>query len=314
MQSKDSVLPTDDEGVSEEAEEHWQAWKVFSLDAYARFQATLEQIRRRHPGLTRYDIVERIDAAKGTFAWHWGSASEVRESINSLNAWGVRLHEWQAWNDVVSGYEEKEDKWDILHHFLEPVAYYCMLQPSSFADRLVLTAENLLHQANQSVNPDEPDHLMQDDQPDKHLRRSDRRTQLSTLGRRWKTFAAFRQKLSALNGKGYSKLTRNFRDLAAHSFSPRLLLGHVSRAIRSIEPHMDMVRQADGSYLRTEHPTKKVVSYAMSTHEPLSLEETYKANLAEYQRARVAMERLITLTEELCDEVDRKSVNAGTAP
>jgi len=195
-QSEDKIRPIEEEPalpISEEAEEQWLKWKFFSLDAYARYQEALEQIRRRHPGLTSYDIVERVDAARGTFAWWWAAASELRETINSLNAWAVRVHEWQAWNGMLSNYENQEDKLEVLHHFLEPVVFYCMLQPSSFADRLALTAENALHQANQHTSSDEPDRLAQDERPDKHLRRADRRKQLGRLGKRWTNFRAFQQ-------------------------------------------------------------------------------------------------------------------------
>ncbi|WP_152668245.1 hypothetical protein, partial [Xanthomonas hortorum] len=144
-------MPTDNE-----TEEHWRCWQSFSLEAYTRFQTALERHRDRHPSLTSYDIVQKVNETKGTFAWFWGASSEVQESINLLNAWGIRIHEWSAWNNVVSNYQEEERKWEILNHFLEPIAFYCMLQPSSFADRLALTAENLIHQANQFVSPEEP--------------------------------------------------------------------------------------------------------------------------------------------------------------
>lgn len=297
--------------VSREAEERWQAWKAFSFEAYACYHDTIESIRWRHPGLTSYDIVERIDATKGTFAWHWGAANEVRESINSLNAWGVRLHEWRAWNHVVSSYDDEDKQWDILHHFLEPVAYYCMLQPSGFADRLALTAENLLHQANRRVFPDEPDQLAQDAQPDKRLRRSERRRQLGALGMRWSKFPAFQQALAVLDGDEYRRLTRNYRNLATHSFSPRFMLGDVCRAVRSIVPRKDMVRQNDGSYIYTEHATEKMVAYTMGCQQPLALAESYEANVAEYRRARNAINYFISLAEELCDQIDHMDVKGA---
>lgn len=306
-QSNNRGQPIHDENthpISKGADEQRQTWAAFLLDAYVRYQDTVERTRRPYPGLTNYDIIVRINAVNGTRAWLWGSASEVRETINSLNAWGVRLHQWQAWNDVVSSYAAEEDGWKVLHHFLEPVAFYCMFQPSSFADRLRLTAENLLHQANQRTAPEEPDHLVQDARPGKFLRRPDQRKQLGKLGHRWLTFPVFQQALYALNGDQYRQLTRNYRDLAAHAFSPHLMMGHITRATRSIVPQTYIVRQDDGSYLPTEHPIKKAASYARVCQEPLSLEETFKANLAEYELARKAIESFITLARELCDAID----------
>lgn len=249
--------------------------------------------------------MERADSTRGTFAWWWGAAGEIRETINSINAWGVRLHEWAAWNRVVDGYGDRDDRWDVLNHFVEPIAFFCMLQPSSFADRLALAAETLLHQANRRVFPHEPDRLDQDARPGRPLRRSDRRKQLSRLGQHWTKFGAFQQVLHALDGDDYRRLTRNFRDLASHSFSPRFMLGHITRAIRSTGPYQELVQQSDGSYQHVDHPTKKSVSYAMSSLEPLALDTAHDANLAEYRRARNAMECFAELVDQLCDKMDQ---------
>jgi len=114
--------------------------------------------------------------------WGWGAVGEVLETINSLNAWGVRLHEWGAWNQVVDSYEDEMDRWEVLYHFLEPLASICMIQPSGFADRLALAAETVLHQANMIVDPTIRDQLDQDTlKPGQSLRRSDRKKQLKRL-------------------------------------------------------------------------------------------------------------------------------------
>lgn len=283
----------------------WEAWRAMTLEAYERFHAVLEQHRTEHPGLTRYIAVDRAETTRGTSAWWWGASSEVRETINSINAWGVRLHEWAAWNQVLDSYSDRNERWDVLNHFVEPMAFFCMLQPSSFADRLSLAAETLLHQANRRVSPDEPDRLDQDARPGKPLRRSDRRRQLNRLGKGWKCFSSFQQALHALDGHEYRRLTHNFRDLASHSFSPRFMLGQINRAIRSIGPYHELQLQPDGCYKQVDHPTRKVVSYAMSSLEPLPLDAAHEANLAEYRRARNAIECFAKLIDELCDWMDK---------
>lgn len=217
----------------------------------------------------------------------------------------MRLHEWGAWNIVIDCYELEDDRWEVLSQFVEPLAFFCMLQPSSLADRLTVASETLLHQANQFVFPDEPDHLDQDNlPPGKTLRRSDRRKQLARLGKQWTKFGAFREALGAMDGKDYQHLTRNFRDLSAHSFAPRLMIGQVVRAIRSIVPSTEMVAQPDGTYLPIEHPAKKGVSYAAHAMPPLDLNATRAVNLAEYQKAVAAMRAFSSLICELCDRMD----------
>ncbi|PZQ33263.1 MAG: hypothetical protein DI562_02010 [Stenotrophomonas acidaminiphila] len=301
----ESEEPTSKPSDTQSVAQHWASWRSLSTQAYAKFQAALEADQMGHPGLTDYAPADRAEGTQGTFAWWWGAGSEIRETINSINAWSVRLHEWSAWNRVVDAYGERDERWDVVSHFVEPIAFFCMLQPSSFADRLALTAETMLHQANRRVLSDYPDQLDQDARPGKPLRRSDRRKQLGRLGQHWARFGAFQQSLHALDGDTYRRLSCNFRDLASHSFSPRLMLGHISRAIRSIGPYQDLVEQPGGGYQFVDHPTKKAVSYAMSSLEPLPLGATYEANRGEFSRARSAMERFAELVEEVCSRMDQ---------
>lgn len=298
-----------DGASSEDDEKHWKEWKALTIEAYGRCHAVLEAERGRHPGLTPHAVSDRAGQASGTFAWWWGASGEIGETINTMNAWGSRLHEWAAWNDVVESYENENDRWELLHHFVEPIAFFCMLQPSSFADRLALTSEFLLHQANQRLSPKEPDRLDQDAHPGKPMRRSDRRKQIGRLGKRWQQFKPFQQALQALDGADYRYLTRDFRNLFSHSFSPRLMLGFVQRATRSFGPLQEMLLQPDGTILEVDHPTKRAVTYAMNSLEPLALDKAHEANLAEYQRARSAIECFIALVDEMCGQMGQKPAN-----
>lgn len=73
-------MPTDNE-----TEEHWRCWQSFSLEAYTRFQTALERHRDRHPGLTSYDIVQKVNETKGTFVWFWElPAKSKRASTYSM--------------------------------------------------------------------------------------------------------------------------------------------------------------------------------------------------------------------------------------
>lgn len=306
---------TDPHTETESAEDaDWEKWRALTSEAYARFHERIVANRSRFPGLSDYAPAERARTTSGTFAWWWGASGEIQETINAVNAWGMRLHEWGAWSQVVDSYESDENRWELLYHFVEPVAFFCMLQPSSLADRLTVASETLLHQANCRVFPDEPDRLDQDNlKPGQILRRSDRRKQLNRLGRRWSTFGAFRDALGAMDGSEYQRVTRNFRDLSAHSFAPRFMVGQVIRAIRSVVPWQEMVAQPDGTHLLVDHPTRKGVQYGMRAMEPLSLDVTCSANLAEYQKALIAMKAFAALVYELCDQMDALPKNGAAA-
>src|SRR5690606_30038070 len=131
----------------------------------------------------------------------------------------------------------------------------------------------LLHQANQYIWPEEPDRLDQDALPlGQRLNRNARKKQLGRLGERWLAYSDFKQALNALDSKKYRSETRNFRNLTAHSFAPRLMMGHISRAIRSIVPRKELVEQPDGSFSQVGHPTRTSVEYAMSDAAPLPLD------------------------------------------
>lgn len=292
------TTPTEDSGDPSES------WRVLMEDAYRRFHDRRLIIRPNFPPIASFAATDRMKAAPGNMQWGWGAVGEVLETINSLNAWGVRLHEWGAWNQVVDSYEDEMDRWEVLYHFLEPLASICMIQPSGFADRLALAAETVLHQANMIVDPTIRDQLDQDTlKPGQSLRRSDRKKQLKRLGKPWATFPAFRDAHAALDSDGYQEATLNFRDLSAHSFPPHLMLGQVARAVRTIVPWPELVEQPDGSFLPIEHPTKKCVQYAMQTMWPLDLAKTRAVNLAEYRKALAAFDAFSALIDELCDRM-----------
>lgn len=283
----------------------WRSWRSLAIEAQERFHEVLLANSQRFPGLVDYAIVERAQAASGTPAWSWGAAAEIQETINSVNAWGMRLHEWSAWNLVVDSYESEEDKWEILYHFVEPLAFFCMLQPSAVSDRLMLVSETLLHQANCRVFPEYPDRLDQDSLKSwQILRRSERIKQVNRLGKHWKNFSVFRDALDAINNSEYRMLSRNFRDRSAHSFAPRFMMGQIMRAVRSIAPWQEKVAQPSGGYFLVDHPSKKCVRYEMVAVEPFPLNVACSASLAEYQKILTAMNAFSRLVSEICDEMD----------
>ncbi|MDO9623783.1 MAG: hypothetical protein Q7J46_07315 [Pseudomonas sp.] len=285
--------------------EGWIAWRNLTTEAMGRFHEQLLASVSRAPGLVGYEAAKRARAANGNFAWSWGAAAEIQETTNTINSWGVHLHDWCAWNAVVESFETDEDKGQLLHHFVNPLAFFCMHQPSALSDRLMLLTETLLHQANCLVEPGYVDRLDQDGlRPGQGLRRSDRRKQVIHLGHRWTRFNGFLAALDAMNDSAYRKLSRNFRDLSVHSFAPRFMVGQIMRAVRSIEPWQEIVEQPGGGSLLVDHPTKKCVSYTMAVLEPFPLRDAFSSSLSEYQKVLAAMSAFSELLEEICDGMD----------
>ncbi|WP_256647062.1 hypothetical protein [Thermomonas paludicola] len=301
----DSTEPTSDDGG-------WERRRQLSIEAHRRYLDELLAIRSEYPGMTDYAASKRAGATKGTMPWVWSAEGELCETINSMNAWGGALHSWKAWNRVVASYGDLDDRWTILSDQIEPLAFFCMLQPSCLADRIAVVAEALLHQANIAVSPGYKDRLDQD--RGGLFRRKDRRAQLNRLGQPWMAYPVFGTALADMDGPTYRQLTRNFRDLSAHSFAPRLMIGEISRAIRKIVPWTDLVEQSDGTFVDVPHATRKMVQYGMSSIQPLPLEATLAANLAEYVKAQKTMAALAVLIDELCDCIDATPTSAPPPP
>ncbi len=249
-----------------------------------------------------YSVVEKATEAKGGLAWDWGVPSEIRETINEINSWCSRLHEWRTWLNLLPEYEDdgKNDAWEIQSHFIEPLAFYSLFQPSAVAERIIEITENAMHQANCHIFPDVKDKLDQDDlKPGQPLSFKARKAQLDRLGSRWENYQVFKDLWAQIDSKGYRESIKNFRNLASHSIAPRFGFGEIGRAFRSIVPDQEMVQLPDGLYKPVNHPSKKMISYAIGVQEPLSHELIYEANLQEFMRVQRCMLAFDKLIEEM---------------
>jgi hypothetical protein len=291
------------------------SWKDLLIGAYARFHEHVELARSDFPGLVGYEIGDVVAAASGNAAWKFGIPEKIREITNITNAWGMRLHEWGIWQRVLDGYSNADERWEIQYHFVEPIAHFCLFQPSGFADRLVEVAEDALHQANLRVIPGYRDVLDQDSRdPPGRLNRRQQLKQLELLGCRWTAFPAFLQHYREVNSD-YRQRTRNFRNLAAHSFAPRFELGIIGTATRSIANARELVPQGDGSFVSSEVPGRKCVQYDFGLLQPFSLSQARSDNLAEYKHTLTTMSAFAQLIEELCHSMNNtRAVAPRTVP
>ena len=179
-------------------------WRKLLIRAYARFHEISQASKAPSPGLIPYTAADVASETKGDIIWGWGVPTEVRETINSMNSWSVHLRNWGVWNDVLAEQSSEADQWDISAHFIEPIASFCMLQPASVSERMVVASETAMHHASRLIYPDEPDRLDQDGlKPNAVLRKKDRRKQLERLGAKWTAFPPFFAALSELDGKDY---------------------------------------------------------------------------------------------------------------
>lgn len=229
---------------------------------------------------------------------------ELRESINLLNAWQGRRFDWDAWQTVLGALDE-QDAWTIRSTFVEPIAHFCMLQPSSTRDRLGSIATTSVHQANLKTDLSYRDVLVQDN--GRMLSRSNSEKQLRDLGARWKNFAPFKQSLESLDQTTYRTATRNFRNLSSHGIAPRFDFGETRFVKRGVVPFTDLVPNPDGTHRLVEHATRKSVRYAFGGTPALALHDMYRLNTEQYDLAVstfVAYTNLITeLLEAMASDI-----------
>lgn len=272
--------------------------------AYRRYHDLLEAKICPSYSLYSYDICESVENVEWPMTGAWSVPSELREAINGINAWRIRLHDWAIWVALKSEYSEIE-WWRIQHHFLEPTVFYCMYQPNAFSDRLLEMAEFAIHQANLAVDKDYKDHLVQDKlkkvgpKKEKRPTKRARQEQLISMAQRWDTFQHFEKCWKQVYSEDYKSETRNFRNLSSHSFAPRLTNGQLRRVTREVGPWENMELQEDGTYRLVPDPVKKGVSYGFCVLDPLDLKELQEANLREEERASKALDAYCVLLQEI---------------
>src|SRR5437899_1224049 len=81
-----------------------------------------------------YDVAR----AAATVKWHAPFSElmvsgDLQETMNLLNSWRRRLRDWHIWLKVLKDYDD-DASWFMRDHFLEPIVFFCMLQPSSTRD------------------------------------------------------------------------------------------------------------------------------------------------------------------------------------
>lgn len=114
-------------------------------EAYKKFGDLVEANKTPHYRCNSYELCDLVGNADWSIPFvGFMVDGELRESINKLNTWLRCLADLKVWQELLSGYEE-EDAWSLRLHFIEPLVYYCMLEPSSTRDRLGQVATNGVH-------------------------------------------------------------------------------------------------------------------------------------------------------------------------
>lgn len=273
-------------------------------EAYKKFWDLAEANKTPRYRYNSYELCDLVGTADWSIPFvGFMVDGELRESINKLNAWLRCLADLKVWQELLSGYEE-EDAWSLRLHFIEPLVYYCMLEPSSTRDRLGQVATNGVHQLNLSIDNGYKDSLEQDLlKPGQFLSRKKIEAQLRRLTKRWTAGDGLLIALRNLDSEAYRLKTFDYRNAASHFIAPRLEFGEVQFVTRQIKPLSELVKQADGTFQLLESPDKNCVSYGFGGIRPLSLSEIIEANSREYSHAVAALEAYFNLLREAVPQI-----------
>lgn len=261
----------------------------------------------RHPHDPGYPISDDICEMVRKVNWgQYGGLAvswDMSEIINSLHDWYGQLLNWSVWLEILNSYDG-DDAWHIRRQCIQPIAFFCMFQPSAFRDRLGKLSTQAIHQANLRIDPTYLDRLDEDEARGNVLFRDRTEKQLARIGRRWPNYNSFEAGLKRVDSPQYRKVTRDYRNLASHGTPPHFEWGEVNLVTRSIVPWSEMVNQGDGTYQLVEHPTHKAVSYGFGGMQPLSLSDMLEINKTQLTLAFAAFRAYQALAEEMIVALD----------
>lgn len=271
--------------------------------AYQRFHDLIDANVGTSYERFSYDICDEIKRANWSNAGAWVVPNTVREAINELHSWRLRLQDWELWIHLKPEYDFN-DWWTIQLHLLEPIVFYCMHQPSAFKDRLLVMTEVTLHQANLSLDQAYKDRLDQDKKTKGNwLSEGERKKQLSRMGNGWASYPMFKNRIGQVNTKDYENKTRNYRNLSTHGFAPNLGHGYLMTMTREIVPWQNCESQEDGTVRFVDDPIRKALRYGFGELGPLDLEATFRLNLEQYRKVSQAFEAYSDLIIEACNRL-----------
>lgn len=248
-----------------------------------------------------YDPVPGSSTARWALFGEQMVKDELRELTNQLNHWLGNLRRWHAWNEVLKA-KDTEARWEAEWVWVEPLAFYCMFQPSASRDRFIMVGTNALHQIRMSLNPSIEDELLGDPTLPAEKRffpsRRDKEKQLKSFAKPWPAGKTFVQALGKLDDRSYRKQTGDFRNLASHGIAPRLSVGITSTVTRAREQAMKLEQQPDGTYKDVPITGKLSTSYAFGGTAPLSMHDAWMANVVQFEHARRTFATYLTLLTE----------------
>lgn len=222
---------------------------------------------------------------------------ELRELTNNLNAWLGALRRWHAWQIVMDDYSEDE-RWELEHEFVTPLATYCLFQPSALRDTIIFVVTNGMHQVLRSVERSYPDRLELDQAPwekPSYPTRRKKEAQLAHIVARWPEGALLLAALRKLDDQSNRHATSDFRNRASHSIAPRFSRGITRTVTRAVVQATRMEPKGDGYFHAVAVPGQISISYGFGGTDPLDLNQVREVNVQQFEVAVACFDHYVTL-------------------
>lgn len=251
--------------------------KLFE-DAYKKYWDVLEQKEGKCTPYS-YDIVSEVNAHKFAADYEGFAISiGLQESISWFNSWLITLADLEAWRIVLRNEYNEQEKWALRHHFVDRLAYFSLLQPSSNRERICVMATNFACRAHAKFFPEKKETPLSNSLKNKGnmLKRSDKERQLLGLVENWAYGRALVDALQKIDGESYREATNQYRNKASHYIPPRIEFGDlpiVSRQVISIVEE-DPISEEDRisrDFFEKQGVTK-VVDYSYEVVHPIKLD------------------------------------------
>jgi hypothetical protein len=275
-------------------EDHLRIYSAFIDQRYDKWPS--ESIRH-----ASYNASEKVRQYEWRFFSDLLVSDHLRELSNSLNFWGTRIVDLQAWMTVLPGLDS-EKSWAIRSSFVELIASFCIGQPYSLREKYLNSCIQILHQANLATDQSYEDKLPEDIEK-RYLTYQEKLNTLKKVGQPWSKYCAFESSLMQFNSSSYTSSVRNFRNLSNHGHAPNFEEGFGISVVRSFGDVTHNIERSDGS---VDVINKRCVMYGIGGMPPLTLDAVTEAVVKEFVYAIKTLDCLHDLIEEICSKLKEK--------
>ena len=154
----------------------------------------------------------------------------TRELINLVNRFFLDIFHSDCWAEAADSFEEN-DREVLIYEFVEPLCELCLYRPYMIRNQFVFASAQLLNLSNELKQSGWQDSLP----PERKIGFKE----LCKVGKGWRSFPDFKDRLGRLNDKCFKENTCLFRDRMHHQFAI-----HIGRGFRN---HLGREKQGNAT-------------------------------------------------------------------